>query len=309
MKEKDEISVNVKSEWVTILITKQDSQLTIEDYLKEKWHLSKKTLHLFRMNKSIKINGETLPWKYVLQEGDKADLHLYSPEEHTIKPYPLPLEILYEDPHVLIINKPQGLDTHPSSPEDTKTLLNAVAYYFSTQGLYTKPRHVHRLDRDTSGAILFTKHHVASSVFDQMLAHRQIKRSYVALVHGLFAKKQGTISEPIGKDRHHSTRRRVSKSGQAAVTHFQVLRQNKSKNEALVSLMLESGRTHQIRVHLSYIGHPLIGDTLYGGRKQSGQQQALHAFKLAFWHPFTHEDICVTAKTDQASLIPYNQYF
>lgn len=142
---------------------------------------------------------------------------------------------MFEDEHVLIVNKPINLNTHPSSEQDQKTLLNAVAAYFQKIGLKTKPRHVHRLDSDTSGAILFTKHFVASSVFDQLLAERKINRTYVALVQGLMKQEQGIVNEPIGRDRHHATRRRVSRTGQAAKTSYRVLKRNMEKMKRLLN--------------------------------------------------------------------------
>ncbi|TYR79052.1 RluA family pseudouridine synthase [Priestia megaterium] len=292
-------------EWFKDIIKTEDNGLTIETYLKSKWLLPKKTLHLFRMNKSVLVNGHAMPWHHKLATGDEVHLHFYFPEEHDIEPFNMPLDICYEDDHILIINKPSGLDTHPSAPQDKKTLLNAVAFYFSSIGLKTKPRHVHRLDRDTSGTILFTKHAVASSVFDQLLANREIKRSYVALVHGIVRMNSGVIHAAIGRDRHHPTRRRVSKTGQTAQTNYQVLKRNRAKNETLVSLSLDSGRTHQIRVHMSHLGHPLVGDTLYGGKKTAAQQQALHAFKVSFSHPFKKIPVSVEAKTSQPLLLPY----
>ena len=151
-------------------------------------------------------------------------------------------------------------------------------------------RHVHRLDRDTTGALLFAKHPFVGSMLDRMLEDREIKRTYLAMVHGMIPDKKGTIQASIGRDRHHATRRRVSPSGQPATTFFEVLKVDNKKKLLLVKCSLATGRTHQIRVHFSHMDHPLVGDLLYGG-KPIFQRQALHAVKLEFKHPFTEEVI------------------
>jgi len=301
--------MSIHGQWLEDKIAKNDAGQTIEDYLKTKWRIPKKTLHQFRMNKNVLINGEPLPWRNTLKEHDKISLPFFEAEPNEITPYNVDIEILFEDEHVLIVNKPINLDTHPSSEQDQKTLLNAVAAYFQKIGLKTKPRHVHRLDSDTSGAILFTKHFVASSVFDQLLAERKINRTYIALVQGIIKKEDGIINEPIGRDRHHATRRRVSRTGQAAKTRYRVLKRNTAKNETLIELSLETGRTHQIRVHMSHIGYPLLGDTLYGGKRLKEQQQALHAIKLSFIHPFTHQRVSAVAPPTQQVFLPYSKLF
>ncbi|MFP7735549.1 RluA family pseudouridine synthase [Priestia aryabhattai] len=301
--------MNIHGQWLEDKISKNDAGQTIEDYLKTKWRIPKKMLHQFRMSKNVHINGEPLPWKNTLKEDDTVSLPFFETEPNEITPHNVEIEILFEDEHVLIVNKPIKIDTHPSSEHDQKTLLNAVAAYFQKTGLKTKPRHVHRLDRDTSGAILFTKHFVASSVFDQLLAERKINRTYIALVQGIIKKEEGIINEPIGRDRHHATRRRVSRTGQAAKTSYRVLKRNTVKNETLIELSLETGRTHQIRVHMSHIGHPLLGDTLYGGNRLKEQQQALHAIKLSFIHPFTHQLVSAVAPPNQQVFLPYSNLF
>ena len=157
---------------------------------------------------------------------------------------------------------------------------------YIAKGERRKIKHVHRLDRDTTGAILFAKHALAGSILDKTLEERSIKRTYFALVHGQLKRKKGTIQEPIGRDRHHPTKRRVSASGQPAITHYELLEYNSKQNLSLIQCQLDTGRTHQIRVHLSSIGHPIVGDKLYGG-KPLFERQALHAGKLVIPHPFT----------------------
>ncbi len=283
-----------KGDWFETIITSGQAGKTIETILKDEWKTPKKLLHQFRMNKQVKLNNEVVGWNQLLHANDRLQVQFYFPEEQTFPPFYTELDLLYEDEHFLITNKPAGIDTHPNEPADNETLANMVAFHFLTEGLQTTPRHIHRLDRDTSGAILFAKHPLVASLLDKMLERREIKRTYIAIVDGIVKQNKGTINQPIGRDRHHATRRRVSPSGQHAVTHYRVLQRNQKFQQTLVELSLQTGRTHQIRVHMSHAGHPLIGDTLYGGPASIGQQ-ALHAVRLQLNHPFTEEDIEVWA--------------
>ncbi|WP_157052653.1 RluA family pseudouridine synthase [Priestia koreensis] len=299
--------MNRKGNWLEIILS-TTNEVTIEEWLKKTWPVPKKLLHKWRMEKSVRLNGETVPWQTKVSKGDRLEVQVFAEEDHSITPFYVDLDIRFEDDHLLVVNKPAGMDTHPSNEEDDQTLTNAVAFHFLTEGLSLKPRHVHRLDRDTSGALLFAKHHLASAILDGMLEKRQIRRTYIAVAEGIIKTNKGVIKEPIGKDRHHSTRRRVSENGVKAITHYKVLKRDHERQQTLVELSLETGRTHQIRVHLSHLGHPLAGDVLYGGKQNaSTTQQALHAIKLAFPHPFTNESISVLAPTSDEIFLPYHQ--
>jgi len=280
-----------QGEWMQIILPKEWEGITIEALFRTHWEAPKKLIHSFRMEKKVHINGEDANWNLPLPAGTKVQIRLFTEEEINVIPTFQTLEVLYEDDHLLVLNKPPFMNTHPNNPqEDTDTLLNAAQYYLMSQGEIRNCRQVHRLDQDTSGTILFAKHALAGAILDRMLEKREIKRTYLALVHGLFPKKQGTINEPIGRDRHHPTKRRVSPSGQQAVTHYQLIKEDRKNRLSYVKCWLETGRTHQIRVHLSYLGHPLAGDRLYGG-KPLLNRQALHAAILEFRHPFTEEQI------------------
>ncbi|KIQ94590.1 Ribosomal large subunit pseudouridine synthase D [Anoxybacillus thermarum] len=272
--------------------------LSLEQAFQTKWFVPKKMLHEWRMTKGVTVNKKTVPLHTIISLNDHIGVHI---KDETIEPMPtyFPLHILFEDDHVLVINKPAHMDVHPAQPNQTNTLANAVAFHFQCEGIYSKVRHIHRLDRDTSGAILFAKHALAGAVLDKYLAERTIHRTYVALVHGYVKQKKGTIKAPIGRDRHHPTRRRVSKTGERAITHYERLQYDKQKNVSLVRLTLDTGKTHQIRVHMSYIGHPLVGDTLYGGKPWI-DRQALHAISLSFPHPFTNDPITCSVLPDEA---------
>jgi 23S rRNA pseudouridine1911/1915/1917 synthase len=262
--------------------------ITIEELLRNKWQAPKKLIHKMRMNKDIQVNGELFSWHKPLQKGDQLQINLFSEDDYGVIPVGEDIDVLYEDDHLLVVNKRAGIDTHPNEPDEVNTLANFVAFYLQAKGEKCRVLHVHRLDRDTSGAIIFAKHALSKAILDRLLTERQIKRTYWAIVQGKLSKKAGTVSEPIGRDRHHNTRRRVSPSGQPATTHYKLLEEAKGKS--LIQLQLDTGRTHQIRVHMSYIGHPLAGDTLYGG-KPIYSRQALHAKKIAFPHPLTGETI------------------
>lgn len=275
-----------KGELFELVIPDKWKNVTIETILRNHWQAPKKLIHSLRMAGDIKVNGESISWTQPLSPGDTLQLHLFKEVEYDVPPTYGEIDVLFEDDHLIVINKPAGIDTHPNHPEETDSLANLVAFHYQARGESCRVLHIHRLDHDTSGAIIFAKHPLSKAILDRLLTERQIKRTYHALVHGRLKQKKGTISEPIGRDRHHNTRRRVSPSGQDAVTHYKVL---EYKNPyTLVEVQLDTGRTHQIRVHLSHIGHPLVGDILYGG-KPIFKRQALHAARISFPHPLTGE--------------------
>lgn len=283
-----------KGEWLEISIPTAWKNITLDEVFRQVWQAPKKLIHAFRMNRMVKINDSEPNWNTPLKQNDRLQIQLFVEEDFGVIPNYMEIDVLYEDDHVIVINKPVGIPTHPNEPSDTHTLANALAFYFQANGEFRKVRHVHRLDQDTTGAILFAKHALSHAILDRMLSERNIKRTYRAIVHGLVKKNADTISTAIGRDRHHPTRRRVSKAGQPAITHYRVIKKNISKSMTEIECTLDTGRTHQIRVHMSSIGHPLIGDSLYGG-KTIVQRQALHARKLTFPHPITNEPITCKA--------------
>ncbi|MCQ5365611.1 RluA family pseudouridine synthase [Anoxybacillus salavatliensis] len=291
------MNVQKKGNWLMFEAPSSWVGLSLQQAFQTKWFVPKKMLHEWRMTKGVTVNKKTVPLHTIISLNDHIGVHI---KDETIEPIPtyFPLHIVFEDDHVLVINKPAHMDVHPTQPNQTNTLANAVAFHFQCEGIYSKVRHIHRLDRDTSGVILFAKHALAGAVLDKYLAERAIHRTYVALVHGYVKQKKGTIKAPIGRDRHHPTRRRVSKTGDTAITHYERLQYDNQKNVSLVRLTLDTGKTHQIRVHMSYIGHPLVGDTLYGGKPWI-DRQALHAISLSFPHPLTNEWITCSALPDE----------
>lgn len=269
--------------------------LTLEKLFRDRWKAPKKLVHEWRMSKEVTVNGNSVAWSTVLIEGDTISIPLLDhAENETVQATDLGIPIIYEDDVLLIANKPAGMDTHPSQPGESHSLINGVVHHLQKTGQSCMIKHIHRLDQDTTGAVLFAKNRLIGSMLDRMLEEREIKRTYLALVEGNIKKNEGEIKEKIGRDRHHATRRRVSPTGQTAVTHFQVLNRDPKKNLTLVSCTLESGRTHQIRVHFSHLNHPLAGDTLYGGKK-TFPRQALHARKIEFIHPISEKKMSIEA--------------
>ena len=200
---------------------------------------------------------------------------------------------LWEDDYALVLNKPAGMRVHGASPGERGTLAEAAARHCLLAGDPQPVRHIHRLDDDTSGPVLFAKNDLAQWRLDEAMRGKEVDRRYVAIVQGRLKASRGTIDLPIGRDRHHRSRRCVTRNGDAAVTHYEVAEQFRSA--ALVRIRLETGRTHQIRVHFSHIGHPLLGDGLYGGDVSQLAHQALHGERLLFRHPLTGEPVEVRA--------------
>ncbi|WP_134686617.1 RluA family pseudouridine synthase [Brevibacillus migulae] len=278
-------------EWLSGILGAEDAGMQLGILLREKWRLPKKTVHLLFQQKEVLLQGSPVAQHTVTEAGQEIRMRVCLPEPLGIEPVTGKLEVLYEDDHLLIVNKPAGLLLHPTEKAHRQTLDHLVSGYFLQQGIQAKVRHVHRLDQETSGAVLYAKHALSSALLDERLRLSLIKRTYLAFVHGRFTKKSGTINAPIGKDRHHPTRRRVSPGGDPAITHYQVI--NQYADAAKVECVLDTGRTHQIRVHLSYLGHPLLGDALYGGKPLGIARQALHAVNLQLVHPFGEKSIRV----------------
>lgn len=201
--------------------------------------------------------------------------------------------VLYEDDFCIVFHKPAGMKVHETYPGERGTLDEAAARYALKAKDPLPLRHIHRLDDYTSGPVLYAKCDLAQWNLDEAMRAKSIDRQYIAVVQGKLAKRSGTIDEPIGKDRHHRSRRRVTPQGEHAVTHFETV--ETYPKASLVRIRLETGRTHQIRVHMSHIGHPIVGDELYGGNTRLLSHQALHGERLQFPHPWSGERIEISA--------------
>ncbi len=245
-------------------------------------------VQLKKTARSILVNEN---WYYIndiLRKDDILRIRLIEKESSSnIEPVELPFSILYEDEDIMVVNKPAGMPTHPSLNNYDNTLANAVMYYFHTQNIPYIFRCVNRLDRDTTGLTILAKHSLSSAILSRQMSLREIHRSYLAIVTGN-TPPAGTICAPIGKAPGSVVERMVDPiHGESATTHYERIAYRDGLS--LVSLRLETGRTHQIRVHMKHIGHPLIGDFLYNPDITRINRQALHAYRLQFTHPITGE--------------------
>ncbi|WP_028591821.1 RluA family pseudouridine synthase [Paenibacillus massiliensis] len=231
--------------------------------------------------------------KLFLLAGDRLRIQLFPELDYGVEPRWHELTVLYEDDFCLVVHKPAGMPVHPDggAGDGPVTLDHAVASYYEMNGIRTPVRHIHRLDVDTTGPVLYAKNGFAQLKLDEQMRSKEIHRRYVAIGQGKVPKALVRIDEPIGKDRHHKQRRRVSTTGQEAVTLVQT--EEYLQGATLVHLTLETGRTHQIRVHMSHVGHPLLGDVLYGGPSLQMRRQALHGEELTFQHPISGQEILV----------------
>lgn len=242
-------------------------------------------------DKNILVNNKAEKVSYKVQSGDVIDVTIPPVKPLSLEAENLHLDIVYEDLDVIVVNKPQGMVVHPSAGHPDHTLVNGLLYHTrdladSPEGF--RPGIVHRIDKDTSGLLMIAKNDRARESLEKQLAEKINKREYLAIVHGNFEVKNGVINAPIGRNPNNRKQMAVNPKGKATVTHFTVLEQ--FKNYSLVKCVLETGRTHQIRVHMKYIGHPLAGDPLYGPKKTlSGHGQFLHAKTLGFYQPSTNE--------------------
>ncbi|MCG1020134.1 RluA family pseudouridine synthase [Sutcliffiella horikoshii] len=263
----------------------RDEGKLLREFLKER-QISKAALIDIKFNGgALLVNGSAVTVRYILHEGDKVEV-FFPIEEPSgdLLPEEMPLDIVYEDEYVLVVNKPAGVASIPSREHRFGTLANGLLGYYQSKGIHATIHIVTRLDLDTSGLMLIAKHRHAHHLFALQQRDYGVKRRYEAVVHGVMDQRQGTIDAPIGRKDTSIIEREVREDGQHAITHYEVLRVGEGWSH--VSLHLETGRTHQIRVHMAYKGNPLIGDSLYGGSMINIKRQALHSCELCFYHPF-----------------------
>ncbi|ALS02649.1 RNA pseudouridine synthase [Enterococcus silesiacus] len=280
---------------LSIQLPKNFKEQTVRELLEQEWLVPRKVRHFLRTRKNVVVNGEPALFHFSVRSGDTITLQ-FEPED-----YPIPtillgnkanIDVLFEDEHLIILNKPIGMKTHPNQPDENDTLLNHLAAYLVPKNQI--PYVVHRLDKETSGAILFAKNPFVLPILGRLLESKQIYRRYQAVVSG-HLKESLTIRKKIGRDRHDRRKRVVDeRHGDMAITHVDIASYVKKTNQTTVYCVLETGRTHQIRVHLASIGHPIVGDPLYHP-KPNGRLM-LHAYELHLFHPFTGEAIVAVAE-------------
>lgn len=241
--------------------------------------------------KRIFLNGKNIDSRYEVNIGDNIVVDFnYEEDNSNIVAKNIPLDIIYEDEWFLVLNKPAGIAIHPSILHYEDSLSSGVKYYFDQIGLKKKIRPVNRLDFNTSGVVVFAKCEYIQECFSRQMQNGFFKKDYICLAEGIFDKKIGTIDLPIARKPGSIIERCIDSNGQISVTHYKVLEENVSEGISLVNCSLETGRTHQIRVHMKAIGHPLIGDTLYGFSSNLINRQALHSFQISCIHPVTKKN-------------------
>ena len=249
---------------------------------------------------SVEVNGKSVSKNYKLRKGDVLTVSIPEPKEYEILPENIPLDIAYEDDDLLVVNKPKGMVVHPASGHYSGTLVNALMFHCrdSLSGIngVMRPGIVHRIDKDTSGLLIVAKNDFSHRLLADQIKEHSFKRKYQAVVYGNFRNDEGTVDAPIG--RHPSERKKMTvtlNNSRNAVTHYRVL--GRYQGFTHLELTLETGRTHQIRVHMAHIGHPVAGDPVYGPRKviTSLEGQCLHAYYISFTHPRTGETLTLSS--------------
>ena len=287
---------------MTHRVSKDEAGMRLDAYIAAVSDLSRSAAARLIESGSVTVNGRLAEKKRAIAEGDVVEITLPEPEECEAQPEDIPLDVVYEDDDIIVINKPQGMVVHPAPGNYSGTLVNALLFRcrdsLSGIGGVMRPGIVHRIDKDTSGLLVVAKNDFAHTALSEELKYHGIEREYHALVKGGFGEDKGTVDLPIGRhpiDRKKMAVLKNSESAREAVTHYEVLA--RYGNISYLKLMLETGRTHQIRVHMSYTGHPLLGDEVYGQSKIPFEKrhapllngQALHAKRLSLTHPRTNE--------------------
>lgn len=264
----------------------------IKDVLKNHFYMSDRLISKLKRENKIYLNNQNVYVTNTVSLGDilKIDLN-FEEESDNIVPIKLDLDILYEDDWLLIVNKPPHLPVHPSCNHYYNSLANGVKYYYMAKKLNIKIRPVNRLDKDTSGIVIFAKNqYIQEALIKQMKINTFIKE-YIAILNGNINKTDFTVNAPISRKENSIIEREVNNSGDKAITHFKVIK--KLENYTIVKCILETGRTHQIRVHCKYLGTPILGDSLYGKKSNLITRQALHSDKVGFIHPITKNKMII----------------
>lgn len=293
---------------LTYIIEEAYQNMSVSSYLKQIGYSSQNLIELKKMRESVLVNGEWVYLNQPLHTGDTLTIHIQeTASSEKIPPVELPLDIIYEDEDLIIINKPAGMPIHPSMNHYENSLGNALAYYYAKQNKPFIFRCINRLDRDTSGLTIIAKHMVSAGMLSSMVANKKeggITREYLAIIRGTISPSHGSINAPIARKEGSILERTVDlTNGDEAITHYRTLEYK--NGHSLISLLLETGRTHQIRVHMKHIGSPLIGDYLYNPDMEYITRQALHSHRLTFTHPITGKflEFVADLPQDMASIL------
>ena len=286
---------------IKIRVIEGEENQRIDAYISSKTDISRVTVQRLIKENKVLVNSNNVKTSYKIKVNDEITVEEEKPKEIELKAQDIPVEILYEDNDIIIVNKPKGMVVHPANGNPDGTLVNSIMEIckdsLSGIGGEIRPGIVHRLDKDTSGAIIVAKNDKAHINLSEQIKNHQVEKTYIALVRGIVKENQATIDMPIGRSQKDRKKMAVSKSGKNAVTHFKVIERYPKENCTLLEVKIETGRTHQIRVHLSEIGYPLIGDEVYSSGKNiwNIKGQCLHAKSLKFKHPITNKEMYVEA--------------
>ena len=286
-------------------IVADEENVRLDAYVAKKCNISRAMVQKLIQEGNILVYGAAKKDSYKVQLGDEIEVNIPEAKEIGLKPENIELEIVYEDNDIIVVNKPKGLVVHPANGNPDGTLVNAIMAIckdsLSGIGGEIRPGIVHRLDKDTSGLIIVAKNDQAHINMSKEIKDRQVKKIYIALVRGRVAENEATINMPIGRSTKDRKKMAVRKDGKEAITHFKVIK--RYHNYTLLEVKIDTGRTHQIRVHMAEIGYPIVGDAVYSnGKNEFGVEgQMLHAYKLEFEHP--------TTKKHMELIAPLPQYF
>lgn len=284
----------MNTEMILKYIVTNNNYNNINSILKDYLNISNRLFVKLINSNMVFLNGKNVDTRTKVNKNDVITVNLDLPEDNSnIIPTYIPLDILYEDNWLLILNKSAGIAVHPSLLHYDDSLSNGVKYYFDSIGLKKKIRPINRLDYNTSGIVLFAKSEYIQEMLSIQMQNNQFKKEYLCLVDGILKKKSGILDFPITRKDGSIIERCVSSDGKPSITRYSILEEFENQNFSLVKCILETGRTHQIRVHFSHIGHPLIGDTLYGNSSTLINRQALHSYKASFIHPITKKELTI----------------
>lgn len=276
--------------WVEHTVQVADDGRMVRELLVRRLGLSNQMIRRLAQTQGVRLAGAKPFLSSRVAAGQRLAVRFSSAEPSTVRPVPMEMDIVYEDADLLVVNKPAGLLVHPTRRSHVRTLVHGATHHFQEQGVQARAHPVHRLDRDTSGLVLIAKHAPAHRELARQLLSRELQRGYLALAHGTISAPSGTIDAPIARHPEDAHLRTVGAEGSEARTHFRVL--ERFPRATLLEVELETGRTHQIRVHLAHLGHPLVGDVVYGGTALPLlERQALHAHRLRCLHPLTRQPL------------------